>query len=338
MDGGKWVRSFESKLRSRLAVKDVVAVNSGTAALYSALEACGVRAGDEVILPSFTFVATANVVLALGAKPVFVDIKADYNIDPKEVKRKATPRTKALIPVDIYGYPADLDELRETADRHQLQLIEDAAESLGAEYKERPTGSGVTVGCFSMYATKVITSGEGGAISTGDQELAEKLRMMRNHGMVKGYDPHILGLNLRLPEVLAAIASVQMDKLDSFLETRRKNVRSLTEQIGTLKGLEITQKSPDRTHTWYLFTLGIKKKRDEVMSELRKAGIGASVYWNTPVHKTSFYAGLGYSKTGLPMTDEAARTVLSLPVHPEVTPEQIDYIADTLKRVIREVG
>jgi dTDP-4-amino-4,6-dideoxygalactose transaminase len=338
MEGGKWVRSFESKLRSLLGVKHVIAVNSGTAALHASLVACGVGEGDEVILPSFTFVATANVVLSCGARPIFADTKADYNIDPREVKKRITKRTRAIIPVDIYGYPSDLDELKEIGEQHDIPLIEDAAESLGATYKGRQTGSTVKAGCFSLYATKVITSGEGGAISTNDEEFAENLRMVRNHGMVHGNDTRVLGLNLRLPEVSAAIASVQMDKLGSFLGTRRRNVRSLVDQIADIRGLGMTQDAPDRTHTWYLFTVNVRRKRDEMLAKLRKASIGAAVYWSTPVHKTPFYVESGYSKTRLPNTEESAKRVLSLPVHPEVTSKEIAYIGDSLREIKAELG
>ena len=336
-EGGKWVRSFEAKLRSLLGVKEVIAVNSGTAALHSSLVAYGVGEGDEVIIPSFTFVATANVVLACGARPIFVDTKADYNIDPKEVKKSITKRTKAIIPVDIYGYPTDLDELKEIGEDHQVPVIEDAAESLGATYKGRQTGTNVAAGCFSLYATKVITSGEGGAISTNDDELAEKLRMIRNHGMVHGNDTHVLGLNLRLPEVSAAIASVQMDKLGSFLDKRRRNVSSLIDQIGDIRGVGMTQNATDRTHTWYLFTINVKRKRDEVLGKLREVSIGASVYWSTPVHKTPYYMESGYSKTRLPNTEASAKMALSLPVHPEVTSKEVAYIAENFKKITREL-
>ncbi len=337
LEGGKWVRNFESKVGTLLGVKHVIAVNSGTAALHSTLLACGIKNGDEVIIPSFTFVATANVVLACGAKPVFVDTKADYNIDPAEVAKKITKKTKAILPVHVYGYPADLDELKEIAEGHNLPLIEDAAESLGAEYKGKQTGSTTTAGCFSLYATKVITSGEGGAVSTTDEELARKLRMVRNHGMVKGYDTRVLGLNLRLPEVQAAIASVQMDRLPSFLQARRRNAASLADQTRDLGGIEMTQKARDRNHVWYLFTVNVKERRDEVMARMRQAGVGASVYWEKPVHKTPYYISLGFSKTKLPNTEKAAKMVLSLPVHPGVSPEQIDYIAARLKDTLRDL-
>jgi dTDP-4-amino-4,6-dideoxygalactose transaminase len=326
-DGGTWVKSFESKMRELLGAKHVVAVNSGTAALHSVLVALGIKPGDEVVLPSFTFVATANVVLACGAKPVFVDTKTDYNIDPALLQKAITRRTKAVIPVHLYGYPADMDEVREVASRGSIHVIEDAAESLGAEYRGRQTGTLSVAGCFSMYATKVATSGEGGAIATDSDELADKVRLVRNHGMMHGYDSRRLGFNYRLPELAAAIASVQMDKLASFLRTRAKNVAFLQERISGVKGASFTQNGRDRTHTHYLHTLFLRRNRDKVLSRLNAMGVGAAVYFKTPVHKTPLYEELGYGRTVLENTEEATRHVISLPVHPRLGPEEMERVA-----------
>jgi dTDP-4-amino-4,6-dideoxygalactose transaminase len=334
--GGKHVRDLESKCASLLNTRHVVAVNSGTAALQASLIAYNVAGGDEVVLPSFTFVSTANVVLACGAKPVFADIKQDYNIDPNDVKRKITKRTKAIVPVHLYGYPADLDEIKEIAADNSLVVIEDAAESLGAEYKDRQTGSIGDAGCFSFYATKVATSGEGGAVSTNNDEIAERLRMIRNHGMVEGYDTRVLGYNFRMPELLAAIASVQMDRLSSFIKARRNNASVLTETVSKLKGIRLTQNSQDRTHVWYLYTLYLAKNRDKIQAKLRSRGIGASVYWKVPVHKTPYYSKLGYAKTRLIRTSDAAAHVLSIPVHPGLAHSTIDFIANEIKEAAKE--
>jgi len=314
--GGKYVQEFERKLRATVKTKHAVAVSSGTAALHVSLVAYGVGAGDEVIVPAFTFEATANVVLACGAKPVFADIKKDYNIDPQDVRRKITKRTKAIIPVDVYGYPADLDEVREAADKQGVKVIEDAAESLGAEYHGRPAGKTDHAGCFSLYATKVITSGEGGAITTDDDEFADTVRLVRNHGMREGYDTRVLGFNYRMPELQAAIASVQMDRLAAYIEARRSNARGLSERIAGLKGVELRQTADDRTHVWYLYTLFLAKRRNEVMERLRGQGVGAAAYWETPVNKMPLYRKLGFGDADLPNADAAAAHVLSLPVHP----------------------
>ena len=203
-DGGKRVRDFESHLRDYLSVKYVIAVNSGTAALHAALLAAGVKQGDEVLLPSFTFVATANSVVAAGAKPIFVDInRKDYTIDVSDLRAKITKNSKAIIPVHLYGHVSDMDEIIELAAKHSLDIIEDACQSLGSTYKKKQTGTLGLMGCFSLYASKVLTSGEGGAVATNNDDLADKLKMIRNHGMVEGYDTRIFGLNLRLPELSA---------------------------------------------------------------------------------------------------------------------------------------
>jgi dTDP-4-amino-4,6-dideoxygalactose transaminase len=337
-DGGKKVREFEAKLRSLLRVKHVLAVNSGTSALLTSLLALGITRGDEVIIPSFTFVATANVVLACGAKPVFVDTKADYNIDPAQMRKAITKRTKAVIPVHLYGYPADMDEIREIADKHSVAVIEDAAESLGAEYKGAQTGALSDLGCFSLYATKVVTSGEGGAISTNDDRLADKVKQVRNHGMVHGYDSRSLGYNFRMPEIQAAIASVQMDRLSGFLSARRRNAEYLTDRISSLEGVKLTQASSDRTHVWYLYTLYLKKKRNEILERLNSVGIGAAVYFRTPVHKTPLYKGLGYSKKSLPATESASAHVISLPVHPAVSTADLHRVGDEFLKAVRALA
>ena len=335
-EGGEQVRSFEGKVRKLLGAKHVVAVNSGTAALHTALMALGIKQGDEVIVPPFTFVATANVVLACGAKPVFVDIKDDYNIDPEAFRRAVTKRTKAVIPVHVYGYPADMDEIREIAEPKSIKIIEDAAESLGATYKGTQTGRLSDAGCFSLYATKVVTSGEGGAISTDDDELADLLRLVRNHGQVHGYDTRHLGFNYRLPEMSAALASVQMDKLGGFLKARARNAKHLDKRVGSLEGVKFTQDASDRTHVFYLYTLHLRKNRDRIQKALSDAGVGSGVYWPTPVHKTPLYKELGYSRKRLVRAEEAAKHVLSLPVHPGLTSDDMETVAEAFIAAARD--
>jgi perosamine synthetase len=334
-EGGKYVKEFEGKLEAKVRTKHAIAVNSGTAALHTSLVAYGIGQGDEVIVPAFTFEATANVVLACGAKPVFADIKEDYNIDPRDVRKKVGRKTKAIIPVDVYGYPADLDEIREIADGSSIKVIEDAAESLGAEYHLRPAGKTDHAGCFSLYATKVITSGEGGAITTDDDEFADLARMVRNHGMREGYDTRVLGLNYRMPELLAAIASVQMDRLDGYIAARRKNSKALTELITPLKGVELRQDSTDRKHVWYLYTTFIAKKRDEVRQRLRARGVGAAAYWELPVNRMPLYKDLGFGGLKLPMAESAAGHVLSLPVHPGVKAQELEFVAAEFLKAVR---
>ncbi|MDG6920008.1 MAG: DegT/DnrJ/EryC1/StrS family aminotransferase [Nitrososphaerota archaeon] len=335
-EGGPKVREFEGKVRRLVGTKHVVAVNSGTAALHSVLMALGIGPGDEVIVPSFTFLATANVVLACGAKPVFVDIKDDFNMDPAAFRKAATKKTKAVIPVHVYGYPADMDEIREAAATRSIRVVEDAAESLGATYRGKQTGNLSDAGCFSLYATKVVTSGEGGAISTDDDELADKVRLVRNHGQLHGYDSRHLGFNYRMPEMSAALASVQMDRLEGFLRARAKNAKYLDEKVAGLKGVEFTQGAEGRTHVFYLYTLRLKRSRDKVQRAMAAAGVGAAVYWPTPVHKTPLYRKLGYAGKRLAMTDYSAKHVLSIPVHPGLTPEELDRVASAFLAAVRE--
>jgi dTDP-4-amino-4,6-dideoxygalactose transaminase len=336
-EGGKKVREFEGKVKALLGAKHVVAVNSGTAALHTTLLALGVGKGDEVVVPSFTFAATANVVLACGAKPVFVDTRKDYNMDPSEVRRAITKKTRVIVPVHVYGYPADMQEINEVASSKGIRVMEDAAESLGAEYKGKQSGTLSDAGCFSLYASKVITSGEGGAICTNDDELAHNLRLSRNAGMLHGYDTRHLGLNYRLPEVLAAVASVQMDRLGDFLRSRARNVSILEEKIGEAEGWKFTQKSPDRTHVYYLYTLTLRKNRDKVQKSLNRAGVGAGVYWRTPVHKTPLYKDLGYAKKRLRVTEHSAGHVISLPVHPGLGEPEMERVGNAFLAAARNL-
>ncbi|NDB91119.1 MAG: DegT/DnrJ/EryC1/StrS family aminotransferase [Nitrososphaeria archaeon] len=327
-DGGKNVQEFEKLVCSLVKSKYAIAVNSGTAALQAALYALDIKAGDEVLIPSFTFVATANSVVSVGAKPVFVDIKKNnYTMDPEDLARKITKKTKAIMPVHLYGNVAYIDEISEIANKKNIPVIEDAAQSMGSTYKGKQTGNFSQMGCFSLYAAKVMTSGEGGVITTSDEKLYEKLLMIRNHGMVHGYDTRILGLNLRLPEINAAIAKVQMKKLSGFLQKRAQNAKILT---GLLQGADVTLPIP-RKHekvNWYLYTIA-SKNRDKISKKLNENDIGATVYYGTPVHQTPFYS----QKIKLPNTEWAAKSVLSLPVQPKVTRKNLETTAKIIKNL-----
>jgi dTDP-4-amino-4,6-dideoxygalactose transaminase len=336
-EGGKRVRDFESQMKNYLGIKHVISVNSGTAALQAALMAADIKQGDEVLLPSFTFVATANAVVAAGGRPVFVDVKRDdYTIDVSDLKSKITKKSKVVIPVHLYGHPADMDEMGEIANKNSIHVIEDACQSLGSTYKKKQTGTFGIMGCFSMYASKVLTAGEGGAIVTNDDGLADKLRMIRNHGMVEGYDTRILGLNLRLPELSAAVAKVQMEKLSKMLEIRRRNSELLSKLLfpsAKEHGLGIPNETRDKKFNWYLYTVAFQNNRDRIKDVLVKANIGATVYYSPPAHRTPYYMQLAPG-TRLQSTDWCADHVLSLPVHPHVSEADIDHIASTLKAAL----
>jgi dTDP-4-amino-4,6-dideoxygalactose transaminase len=343
-DGGRMVRDFEFELRSFLKAKHVVAVNSGTAALYAALLAADIKKDDEILLPSFTFVATANSIVAVGAKPVFVDINLDdYTLDISDLNNKITDKSKAIIPVHLYGHPSAMDEINELANKYSLNVIEDACQSVGSTFKSKQTGTIGLMGCFSMYASKVLTCGEGGAIATNSDDLAERLKMIRNHGMVNGYDTQVFGLNLRLPELSAAIAKVQTKRLPAMLDSRRKNAELMSNMLhDAAEKLKIRLPAEDqhRQFNWYLYTVafGDNRMRERVKGMMLKEGIGATVYYDPPVHETPYYSKLTESSfknknNNLINTEQISRRVLSLPVHPLVKDQDIKYIASIIKKI-----
>ena len=341
-DGGKRVQGFEFELRNFLKVKHVVAVNSGTAALYAALLAADVKKGDEILLPSFTFVATANSIVAVGAKPIFVDINTDdYTVDISDLNNKITNKSKAIIPVHLYGHPSAMDEIIELANKYSLNVIEDACQSVGSTFKSKQTGTIGLMGCFSMYASKVLTCGEGGAIATNSDNLAEKLRMIRNHGMVYGYDTRIFGLNLRLPELSAAIAKVQTKRLPMMLDSRRKNAGLMSKMLLDVAEkliIKLPEESGHKQFNWYLYTVAFEDNstRDKVKTKMLKEGIGATVYYDPPVHETPYYRKIESScksNKNLIKTKQSSKRVLSLPVHPLVKDEDIESMASILKKL-----
>jgi perosamine synthetase len=339
MEGGRYVGEFERLLKSFLNVKHVIAVNSGTSALHAALLAKGIRHGDEVILPSFTFVATANAIVAAGAKPIFADIlKEGYTIDPVDIEKKITRNTKAIIPVHLYGHPASMDRISEIAERNSLTVIEDACQSLGSSYFGRQTGGLGNMGCFSMYASKVITSGEGGAIATNDDELANELMMVRNHGMVKGYDTEILGLNMRLPEISAAIAKVQLEKLKDILDSRRRNaliLHDVLSQSNQAQNIKLPIEPDGYRYNWYLYTVTLRDNRDEIKRNLNEQGVGATVYYDPPVHMTPYYSK-HYPNINLLYTELASKSVLSLPVHQSLSENEVKFVGNKLIESIKK--
>ncbi|MDH5430620.1 MAG: DegT/DnrJ/EryC1/StrS family aminotransferase [Nitrosopumilus sp.] len=327
--GGKNVQNFEKSVASFVKSKYVIAVNSGTSALQAALYALDIKNGDEVLVPSFTFVATANAVISTGAKPIFVDIlKENYTIDPYELEKKITKKTRAIIPVHLYGNMADVDRLNEISKKYNIPIIEDSAQSLGSMYKGKHSGTFFEMGCYSMYPAKVMTAGEGGFVVTDNKKLKDRLLMIRNHGMIHGYDTKIFGLNLRLPEINAAIATVQMKKLPNFLKIRKQNAELLTRLLSDLK-ITLPRQRKNENVNWYLYTIALEK-RDKLLKKLNEKGIGAASYYPTPVHKTPFYK----LDTKLPVTDWASSHVLSLPIHPKVTQKNIEFIAKTIRDIL----
>lgn len=320
---GPRVQAFEEAFAQFLGVKYAIATSSGTTALHIALLAHGVGPGDEVIVPPFSFIATANSVLYVGARPVFVDIDPQtFNINPEQIEAAITPRTKAIMPVHLYGLPSDMEPIVAIAEKYGLVLIEDACQSHGAEYKGRKVGSFGT-GVFSFYPTKNITSGEGGMITTNDPVIAEKCRMIRNHGMRRRYYHEELGFNFRMTDVHAAIGLAQLSKLETFNAARRANARYLSEH---LRGVVTPRVPPDRTHVFHQYTVRVPNgKRDPLRAYLAERGIGSEIYYPVPIHRQEVYVRLGYHLS-LPEAERAAAEVLSLPVHPGLTRADLEMI------------
>jgi len=321
-NGGSYVQEFEGGIRSFVGSRDAVAVSSGTAALHIALLALGVGAGDEVLLPSMTFIASANVVKATGARPVFVDIDQYYTMDAGEIEGRITDRTRAIMPVHLYGHTADMSAIMKIAGEHGLFVIEDAAQSLGSVYGTRMTGTIGHIGCYSFYPGKVMTTGEGGALVTDDYELAKRARMLRNHGYDERNALSGFGLNYRLNQLSAAIGISQLRKLPGFLQKRAGNAAALDRLLDPQIRPMVRGGS---RYNWYLYTIR-SERRDRIGEALRAKGIDSRVYYDPPVHLTPAYRGQG----GLPRTEAYSSSVLSLPVNPLVKSEDLETIASTV--------
>jgi perosamine synthetase len=338
LGAGPIVTKFEKAFAKLMEAKHAIAMNTGTAALHSSTVAAELKPGDEVILPSFTFISTAEVVVMTKAKPVFVDINPEtYNISPEKIEKAVTKKTKAVFPVDLYGLPADMKRIREIADKHGLVIIEDAAQAHGASYKGKPVGVFADVACWSFYASKNMTTGEGGMVTTNNDEIAEKLRFMRSHGEKEEYKSVMLGHNYHMSEIQAAIGCVQLGRLLKFVAKRRENARRLTAKLKREPKLELPRQPKGYKHSWYLYTVRLKnakkKQRDRIVKGLRKKGVGTGVYYANPIHLMPYYSR--FSEGKLPETEKTSQQVFSLPVHPSVTTEQIDFISESVLHLLK---
>lgn len=330
---GKKVEEFEQAFANFVGVKHAVAVNSGTAALHMALLTHGIGAGDEVITSPFTFISSANSILFTGAKPVFVDIVEEtFNISPDKIEGKITSQTKAIMPVHLYGQPCDMNGLMKIAQEHGLIVIEDACQAHGAEYEGKKAGSFGT-GCFSFYPTKNMTTGEGGMITTNDENIAQKARMIRTHGQRQRYLHEIPGYNYRMTEMAAAIGLCQLGKLEEFNNKRIGNAKFLTEKLAGIKGLVLPKVKKNVRHVFHQYTVRITRdfgiSRDELRQKLMDEGVGTEIYYPLPVHRQPLYQSLGYDDR-LPCSEKAAGEVLSLPVHPSLVKEELEYVGESL--------
>lgn len=338
LGAGPMVTQFEKNFANFAGAKHSVAVNTGTAALHSAVVAAGVKSGDEVILPSFTFVATAEAVVMAGGKPVFADINPEtYNIAPSAIEKAITKKTKILLPVDLYGLSADMKPIREISAKRGLSIVEDAAQAHGLTYNGKPPGFFADAACWSLYASKNMTTGEGGVTTTNDDKIDETLRMIRTHGEKAKYASQMLGYNYRMSEMQAAIGVVQLEKLPAFVAKRRANAKRLTKILEKTDKLRLPQEPKGYQHSWYLYTVrlvnGTLSERNRILEELKKKGIGAEAYYVNPVHLMPYYLN-SFGATTLPETEKAAKQVFSLPIHPGVTEEQVDYIGETLLQLL----
>lgn len=326
---GPKVEEFELAFSKYAGCEYAAAVNSGTAALHIALLAHGIGKGDEVITSPFSFIATANSVLYTGAKPVFADIESDtYNIDPERIQEKLTRKTRAIIPVHLYGHPADMKAIMEIAEDNKLIVIEDACQSHGAECLGKRVGSFGT-GAFSFYPTKNMTTSEGGMLTTNDKEIAEKAKMIRAHGSKVRYLHEMLGFNLRMTDIAAAIGLVQLGKLEGFTSTRQKNAEILSAGLKGISGIMPPVTKAGCTHVFHQYTVRAEK-RDQLAAFLKEKEIGTGVHYPISIHKQPVYRELGY-RDSLPISEKATEEVLSLPVHPALSRTDLQEIVEATK-------
>jgi perosamine synthetase len=327
---GPEVAAFETEFSKIVDGMHSVAVNSGTSALHMAFLAAGIGAGEEVIVPSFSFAATANAVALAGAVPVFVDIELDFfAIDPAAVEAAITPRTRAIMPVHLYGHPANLVALKAIAEKHDLLLFEDAAQAHAASVDGIPVGAWGIAGSFSFYPTKNMTSGEGGMITTPSAELARLARVLRNQGMERRYENEVVGFNTRMTDIHAAIGRVQLTRLAEWTAKRQSNAAFFS---ANLIGVVTPPTAPGAVHVFHQYTVRVPDHdRDAFAEELRKRGVGSGVYYPTPIHRLpSFRLDLD-----LPQTELAAQQVLSLPVYPSLTEYELETIVEAVNAVAK---
>ncbi len=332
-------KEFEKEMCEYLDVKHAVTLNSGTDALHLALRALDIGEGDEVISTAFTFVATSESIGIVGAKPVFVDIDPDtFNIDASKIEAAITPKTKAIIPVHLYGQPCDMDIITDIAKRHNLFVIEDACQAIGAEYKGKKVGTIGDIGCFSFYPTKNLgTMGDGGLLTTNSQYLKDRVIALRNHGGAIRYHHDEIGVNSRLDEIQAAILRVKLPYIDSWNKARREHAAYYNELFSKCDLIE-TPKELDNTYcVYHQYTVKVPN-RDKVHQMLADKGIGAMIYYPIPLHLQKVHAKYNFKEGMLPITEKNTKLVLSLPMFAEITKEEQEEVAKTLIECVKEVN
>ncbi|MFC7136069.1 DegT/DnrJ/EryC1/StrS family aminotransferase [Halobaculum litoreum] len=342
---GPYVDEFESRLESYLGVEHALVVNSGTTALVAALEGAGIGEGDEVIVPAFTFIATANAVRLVGAEPVFADIETEtYGLDPDDVRNRISEDTAAVLPVHCYGTSCRISALNDVADEHDLVVIEDAAEALGATHRGQHLGTLGDVGALSFCQNKIISTGEGGAVVTDDDDIAETVRLYRSHGRASAnyFDSAdsgeyvSVGTNIRMADINAALGCAQLDRIDDIIERRRAAATRMSEAFADVEGVEPHKPAVDNTHVYQLFTVTLDPliDRSAVVEGLADRKVASKVYWDPAVHRTEVYDG--DSTPDLPVTEDVAGRVLSLPIHPDLSSEETTRIVDAVAATVGE--
>lgn len=344
---GPKVQEFEKTVAEYAGAKYAVAVSNGTAALHVACFAAGIKSGDEVITTPITFAASSNCVLYCGGKPVFADIEADtYNIDPNDIARKITNKTKAIIPVHFAGQPCNMDRINEIAKQYNLIVIEDAAHALGADYKGKKIGSISDMTIFSFHPVKHITTGEGGMITTNDKDLYDKLILFRTHGITRDsefmthnegawyYEQLDLGFNYRITDIQCALGISQMKKLDRFVARRKEIANKYNQAFKNVQNIILPKQSDNCNSSWHLYAIQIlNKDRKQVFDKLRQLGIGVNVHY-IPVYKHPYYQNNGYSKTACANAENYYKHAISIPIFPKMTDEEVDYVIENIKAII----
>jgi dTDP-4-amino-4,6-dideoxygalactose transaminase len=336
---GPRVSEFENNWANVCQVKHAIAISNGTAALHTALLAHGIGHDDEVITTAFTFIASVNSIIYTGARPIFADIDpVSFNINPDVVEKLITPRTKAIMPVHLYGHPAEMNRIMQIAEKYGLVVIEDAAQAIGASYDGRMVGSFGT-GCFSLYATKNVMSAEGGMITTNDDAIAKQCRLIRAHGMEKRYYHDMLGFNFRMSDLHAAIGLAQLNRLAEYTQKRQQNADFLNKQIRNVNiitpTLHCSCDGKCVNHVWHQYTVRAVNglDRDKAVETLTQKGIGTGVFYPIPAHRQKHIVEMGYGDVQLPVTDSLTKEVFSLPVHPLLTKAELETIVQAVNEL-----
>jgi len=337
---GPKAKEFEELMAEYIGVKYAIAVSSGTAGLHILVRALGIGPGDEVLVPSFTFAATVNAILYEKGIPIFVEVEPEtYNLDPDDLERKITKKTKAIMAVDIFGHPAEWDRILEIADKYNLKVIDDSCEALGAEYKGKKIGQFGDAGCFAFYPNKQMTTGEGGIIVTNNPEIAKLARSLRNQGrgeMSAWLEHEILGYNYRMDEMSAALGVSQLKRIEIFLEKRDKVARMYTERLKKFSWVRPPIVKPYVRMSWFVYVITLQDglNRDEVINELEKEGIPARGYFS-PIHLQPYIKEMFGTKEGmLPITENISKRTLALPFHNNLKEEEVDEVVSVLQRVV----